>query len=34
MGVTLGTIMVANVLMVIIPGQKKVVAQLIMKEAA
>ena len=32
MGVTLGTIMVANVLMVIIPGQKKVVAQLIAKK--
>ena len=32
MGVTLGTIMVANVLMVIIPGQKKVVAQLITKK--
>ena len=31
-GVTLGTIMVANVLMIIIPGQKKVVAQLIAKE--
>ena len=28
MGVTIGTIMVANVLMVIIPGQKKVVAAL------
>ena len=32
MGVTLGTIMVANVLMVIIPGQKKVVSQLIAKK--
>jgi uncharacterized membrane protein len=31
-GVTLGTIMVANVLLIIIPGQKKVVAQLIAKE--
>lgn len=29
MGVTIGTIMVANVLMVIIPGQKKVVAALL-----
>ena len=31
-GTVLGTIMVANVLMVIIPGQKKVVASLIKKE--
>ena len=32
MGVTIGTIMVANVLMVIIPGQKKVVAALVAGE--
>ena len=32
MGVTIGTIMVANVLMVIIPGQKKVVASLLAGE--
>ena len=33
MGVTIGTIMVANVLMIIIPGQRRVVAALKVGEA-